>query len=150
MTVFSRVVQPPADVSDTYTYSVRSEGSKEREVLSVHFKGSMRAVDKNLIIIDHILQFPENGTGLGPSLKALTDNRLSSIITANFPLKLEEGYVLAIKAVDSKGDRACFELYKDGIVVIAAHFKNAFSAADQDLATIDGIWQISDTPTKIA
>jgi S-layer protein (TIGR01567 family) len=35
------------------------------------------------------------------------------------------------------------------IVIIAVHFKNAFRGADTDLATIDGIWQISDTPTSI-
>ena len=30
------------------------------------------------------------------------------------------------------------------IVIVAVHFKNAFRGADTDLATIDGIWQISD------
>ena len=35
------------------------------------------------------------------------------------------------------------------IVIIAVHFKNAFRGADTDLATVDGIWQISDTPTSI-
>jgi len=35
------------------------------------------------------------------------------------------------------------------IVIIAVHFKNAFRGADQDLATVDGIWQISDTYTEI-
>ena len=35
------------------------------------------------------------------------------------------------------------------IVVIAVHFKNAFRGADQDLATVDGIWQISDTYTDV-
>ncbi len=35
------------------------------------------------------------------------------------------------------------------IVVIAVHFKNAFRGADQDLATVDGIWQISDTVTDV-
>ncbi len=35
------------------------------------------------------------------------------------------------------------------IVVIAVHFKNAFRGADQDLATVDGIWQISDTITDV-
>ena len=29
------------------------------------------------------------------------------------------------------------------------HFKNAFRGADQNLATIDGVWQISDTPTEV-
>jgi len=36
------------------------------------------------------------------------------------------------------------------VVLVAAHFKNAFRGADQDLATIDGIWQLSDTPTDVA
>ncbi|KUK94946.1 MAG: S-layer-related duplication domain protein [Methanothrix harundinacea] len=35
------------------------------------------------------------------------------------------------------------------IVVIAVHFKNAFRGAGADLATIDGIWQISDTYTDV-
>jgi len=35
------------------------------------------------------------------------------------------------------------------LVVIAAHFKNAFRGADQNLATIDGVWQISDVPTEV-
>ena len=35
------------------------------------------------------------------------------------------------------------------IVIIAVHFKNAFRGADTDLATVDGIWQISDTITEI-
>ncbi|MCK9567087.1 MAG: hypothetical protein M0Q43_13700, partial [Methanothrix sp.] len=35
------------------------------------------------------------------------------------------------------------------LVTIAAHFKNAFRGADQNLATIDGIWQISDVPMEV-
>ncbi len=35
------------------------------------------------------------------------------------------------------------------IVTIAVHFKNAFRGADADLATVDGIWQISDAPINI-
>jgi len=35
------------------------------------------------------------------------------------------------------------------LVIIAAHFKNALRHADQNLATIDGIWQISDTPIEV-
>ncbi len=35
------------------------------------------------------------------------------------------------------------------IVIIAAHFKNAFRGADQNLATVDGIWQVSDTPASV-
>lgn len=35
------------------------------------------------------------------------------------------------------------------LVLIAVHFKNAFKGAIQDLATIDGVWQISDTPIDV-
>ncbi|HOU70471.1 MAG TPA: S-layer protein domain-containing protein [Methanothrix sp.] len=36
------------------------------------------------------------------------------------------------------------------VVIIAAHFKNAFRGADQDLATIDGQWQLSDIPADLS
>ena len=36
------------------------------------------------------------------------------------------------------------------VVIVAVHFKNAFRGADQDLATVDGFWQLSDTPTEVA
>ena len=36
------------------------------------------------------------------------------------------------------------------VVIIAAHFKNAFRGADQDLATVDGLWQLSDTATDVS
>jgi S-layer protein (TIGR01567 family) len=35
------------------------------------------------------------------------------------------------------------------LVTIGVHFKNAFRGADQNLANVDGIWQISDTPLEI-
>lgn len=35
------------------------------------------------------------------------------------------------------------------IVIIAVHFKNAFSDYEHSLATIDGVWQISETPLNI-
>ncbi|OPY53517.1 MAG: hypothetical protein A4E49_01353 [Methanosaeta sp. PtaU1.Bin112] len=35
------------------------------------------------------------------------------------------------------------------VVLIAVHFKNAFRGADQNLATVDGIWQISKSPISV-
>ncbi|MCX6679626.1 MAG: S-layer protein domain-containing protein [Methanothrix sp.] len=35
------------------------------------------------------------------------------------------------------------------LVTVAAHFKNAFRGADQNLATVDGLWQVSDAPTEV-
>jgi len=114
--------------------------------------------------------------------KVLVDDDTEQTITSASPLKLEEGYQLAIKSVDVKGNKAYLELKKNGqvvddkviqpsipnakmsdktyyykvdlgdtkeIVQIAVHFKNAFVGADTSIATIDGIFQISDTLTPI-
>ena len=104
-------------------------------------------------------------------------------VTSGTPLKLEEGYELAIKSIDIDGNKVFLELSKDGSVVdskvvspskdgateadkvyyyknpvvgeqkklvtVAVHFKNAFRGADQNLASIDGIWQISDVPNEV-
>jgi S-layer protein (TIGR01567 family) len=37
----------------------------------------------------------------------------------------------------------------EDLVTIAVHFKNAFTSADKDMSTVDGIFQISDTPTPV-
>ncbi len=108
----------------------------------------------------------------------LMDNDDEMTVTSGTPLKLEEGYELAIKSIDIDGNKVYLELNKDGVmidskviqpstdnalmadktyyykkdvadskdlVIIAVHFKNAFRGADQNLATVDGAWQISDT-----
>jgi S-layer protein (TIGR01567 family) len=115
--------------------------------------------------------------------KILIDNDDEMTVTSGTPLKLKEGYELAIKSIDIDGNKVYLELTKDGSVVdskvispskdgatmadktyyyknpqvgeqsklvtIAVHFKNAFRGADQNLATIDGTWQISDVPTDV-
>ena len=115
--------------------------------------------------------------------KILMDNKDEKTVTSGTPLKLGEGYELAIKSIDIDGNKVYVELSKDGSVVdskvispsktdatdldktyyyknpvvgeqkklvtIAVHFKNAFRGADQNLASIDGIWQISDAPTEV-
>jgi|WetSurMetagenome_2_1015567.scaffolds.fasta_scaffold00690_8 S-layer protein (TIGR01567 family) len=92
---------------------------------------------------------------------------------------LEEGYALLIKGVDVDGKKVHVALRKDNsdldekvivldedmgtylfrapigsgdrnkIVTIAVHFKNAYHATEADMATVDGIWQISDRPLSI-
>jgi len=37
----------------------------------------------------------------------------------------------------------------NNVVLIAVHFKNAFRGSDQNLATIDGLWQLSDEPISV-
>jgi hypothetical protein len=113
--------------------------------------------------------------------KVLMDSADKTIINSENPLKLEEGYELAIKSIDVNGNDIYLELTKDGtvvdqtiiapsadnaniadktycykkglrkskdIVTIAVHFKSAFRGTEQSLATVDGIWQISDTPME--
>jgi S-layer protein (TIGR01567 family) len=115
--------------------------------------------------------------------KILMDKKDEMTVTSGTPLKLEEGYELAIKAIDIDGNKVYLELSKDGqvvdskvvspskdnanqldktyyyknpkvgeqtkLVTIGVHFKNAFRGADTNLASIDGIWQISATPTEV-
>jgi hypothetical protein len=104
--------------------------------------------------------------------KILIDDHGSMTITSTDPLKLEDGYVLAIKSIDIDGNKAYLELTKDGAVVdskvvtvnkgapipdhsdyyyrkdgveiIRVHFENIFRGANQNLATVDRIWQVSD------
>lgn len=110
----------------------------------------------------------------------LIDRNAETTVTARQPLKLEEGYVLAIKYIDSNG--MLVELTKNGaavdskvlmpskvgaimadktylyrmdedeqkgLAIIAVHFKNAVVIQNQTVATVDGLWQISDTPTLV-
>jgi S-layer protein (TIGR01567 family) len=112
----------------------------------------------------------------------LIDDDTEMTVTSGTPLKLKEGYELAIKSIDIDGNKVYLELSKEGtavdsrvispskdgatmadktyfyktdvgdqkdLVIIAVHFKNAFRGVDQNLATVDGIWQLSDTSTEI-
>src|SRR5512136_2561074 len=71
----------------------------------------------------------------------------------------KDGQVVSSKVISPSKDGATmadktFTYKKDvgeqkELVIIAVHFKNAFRGADQDLATIDGTWQISETATEV-
>ena len=115
--------------------------------------------------------------------QVLVDDDSEMTVTSGTPLKLQQGYELAIKSIDIDGNKVYLELSKNGAVVdsmvispskdgateadktyyyknpavgeqkklvtIGVHFKNAFRGADSNLATVDGEWQISDTPTEV-
>ncbi len=113
----------------------------------------------------------------GSIRKILVDTATPATVTSTSPLSLKEGYQLALNAVDPQGGKVYLELSKNGqvvdakvvqpsnpsakmadrtyyyhgssgLVTIAVHFKNAF-AASGSVATVDGIFQISDTPILI-
>ena len=72
----------------------------------------------------------------------------------------KDGAVVDSKVISPSADNADMKdktyYYKKDVgdskdvVIVAAHFKNAFRGADQDLATVDGLWQLSDTATDVS
>jgi S-layer protein (TIGR01567 family) len=72
----------------------------------------------------------------------------------------KDGSVISSKVISPSKDGATMAdktyYYKKDIgdtkeiVIVAAHFKNAFRGADQNLATVDGIFQVSDTASDVA
>ena len=163
----------PKTVDDTYIYSkdmdTLFDTTKPVETIKVHFKNIFRGADSNLATVDRIRQVSDSD----PS-RVMFENSRKTIITSGTPLKLEEGYELAIKSIDIDGNKVYVELTKNGNVidsavvtppqvvddtyiyskdtdsgesvnVIEVHFKNAFRGADVNLVTIDRIRQISDS-----
>ena len=114
--------------------------------------------------------------------KVLMDTDAQITISSEAPLRLEEGYQLAISSADVKGNKVQLNLSKNGteidtkiiqpsidnadmsdqtyyyksnigdtedIVQLAVHFKNAFAGSNSSIATVDGIFQISDAPVLL-
>lgn len=110
---------------------------------------------------------------INDSVSLIDNERQSEIIFSvsdEKPLKLNDGYELVVKSVDIDGNKAYMELYKDGKVIdskviipaneangsfiysrpgtsqtIKVHFKNVFRGADRNLATVDRVWQTSES-----
>ncbi|MBN1323485.1 MAG: hypothetical protein JW986_05725 [Methanotrichaceae archaeon] len=110
----------------------------------------------------------------GQLFKVLRDRSEEVTFTSSEPLDLDEGYRLSITGIDVDGSKVTLKLSKNGadileeIVdvsrqetsnfcykgvvgtsIIAVHFKNAFHGAEAEIATIDGLFQASDTPIGI-
>jgi S-layer protein (TIGR01567 family) len=72
----------------------------------------------------------------------------------------KDGEVIDSKVISPSADNADMAdktyFYKadvgdsSDVVLVAVHFKNAFRGADTNLATVDGVWQLSDTPVDVA
>ncbi|MDD4652145.1 MAG: S-layer protein domain-containing protein [Methanothrix sp.] len=165
----SAMIIPPQDVSDTYIYSKYQDSVGPVEVIKVHFKNSFRGTDQDLAAVDQIWQVSDRNYS-----QMIINSSLNRSITSGTPLKLADGYELAIKSTDIDGNKVYVELSKnetvidlaqimptnaeadtytytnylnntDGVETIKVHFKNAFRGVDQNLATLDRVWQLSDT-----
>ena len=165
-------ILPAASViNDSNTFIYRSKdinGKYKFEIIKVHFKNLFRGADQDIGVVDRIWQVSDTDSN-----QVLVNDSDNVIITSGTPLTLEEGYELAIKSIDISGNKADLELSKNGEAIysvvitppqttdslytystdigsvedakiIEVHFKNAVRGADQDIATVDRIWQASD------
>ena len=172
--VDSAVIITIPKVDDIYTFTKDIGRAKDTEVIKVHFKNAFRGADQNLATLDRVWQLSDTN-----SSHVIINDSHEVTITSGTPIKLEEGYELAIKSIDIDGNKVYVELTKNGEVVdsaviitsqnvddiytftkdighakdvevIKVHFKNAFRGADQNLATVDQIWQASDSdPSRV-
>lgn len=111
--------------------------------------------------------------------EVLRDDDSETTLTQANPLKLDQDYEIYLKSAGEDGASAYIELMKGGetvdtkkitlktgprsgtyrygkdvsgvknLTILQIHIKNAFADADQDIATLDGIWQISESPLDI-
>ena len=162
----SRIIVPANQVDDEFVYSRPGTSNEIRAKL----KNSFRSAYQNLATIVGIWQNSEDNPD-----RILINKSQLIILSSKESIKLEEGYELFIKSMDIEGDKICLELDKDGKLVheeviippndvddifhysragtsheILIHFKNVLRTPDQDLVTIDRIWQNSkDNPDRI-
>ena len=117
--------------------------------------------------------------GDGQLRKVLIDSDDSSTISTGSVLPLEEGYELRIKQADINGNKVYLALAKDGdevdskvvtpsssdykgstylykvdiegedVPIIAVHVQSVFRGTEADLATVDGVFQVSDAATSV-
>lgn len=151
----------PANVADG-NFSYSRPGMSQ--TIMVHVKNTFRGIDRNPITIDRIWQTSDKD-----SSHILMNSNHSQVIDPNMPLRLEEGYELAVRSPDIDGNKVYLNLYKDGQsvdsqVIIAAnevddtffyfkpetgqriliHFRNVFRGVDHNLVTIDSVFQTSE------
>ena len=82
-----------------------------------YFAGYVENVDnaeKNLLFKEST---DENSLSSEQLQKILIDDDTEKTVTSGTPIKMEEGYELAIKSIDIDGNKVYLELSKDGSVV---------------------------------
>lgn len=162
----SRIIVPANQVDDEFVYSRPGTSHEIRAKL----KNSFRSAYQNLATIVGIWQNSEDNPD-----RILINKSQLIILSSKESIKLEEGYELFIRSMDIEGDKIYLVLDKDGKLVheeviippndvddifqysragtsheILIHFKNVLRTPDQDLVTIDRIWQNSkDNPDRI-
>jgi len=158
--VDSKVIIPANEANGNFSYS--RPGTSQ--TIMVHVKNTFRGSDRSPVTIDRIWQTSETNCS-----QILLNSNHSQVIDTEMPLKLEEGYELAVRSTDIDGNKVYLDLYKDGLVVdsqviiaanevddtltyfkpgtgqiILIHFRNAFRGVDHNLVTVDRVLQTSE------
>ncbi len=120
-----------------------------------------------------------SGINEGQLRKVLLDSDDSQTIASGSVLSLQEGYELRIKQVDLNGNKVYMALARDGkeidskvvtpssdpktsnymykvdmgsekdVPMITAHIQSVFQSTESSLATVDAIFQVSDSPESV-
>ena len=114
----------------------------------------------------------------GQLRQVLIDSDDSQTLASGSALTLEEGYELQIKQIDIDGEKVYLGLSKDGeeidskvvspegslksstyeykveisgedVPIIMAHIESVFASTENDLVTVDGLFQLSDTYASV-
>jgi len=109
--VDSAVIVCPYVVDDTYIYP-KNLSTHDSELIKVHFRNFFGGIDWNLATVDHILQVSDSDSSC-----VLQNNHTEITIWSGNPLKLEDGYDLAILSIDLNGNKAHVELSRNGMIV---------------------------------
>jgi tetratricopeptide (TPR) repeat protein len=96
----------------TYTFIKDIGRAEDVELIKVHFKNAFRGADQNVATVDRIWQVSDTN-----SSQVIINDSNEKTITSGTPLKLEEGYELAIKSIDIDGNKVFMELSKNGEVI---------------------------------
>jgi S-layer protein (TIGR01567 family) len=126
---------------------------------------------------NEVIDNPRSLINEGQLRKVLIDSDTENTLTSGSVMPLEEGYELRIKEVDINGNKIYLSLAKNGeeidskvvspdnpksatyqykidvagqkTPIIMAHISNVFASTESNLATIDGLFQISDTYASV-
>jgi hypothetical protein len=159
---------PSSMLDDSYIYKTDIGSVEEVEMIKVRFTNVLRGADQNFVIVDRIFQVSDTN-----SSQIIINSSDRVTLTSDSPLRLGEGYELAVVATDINGNMAYVRLFRNGDLIdsrvivppqkindtyiysthmgsandvekIRIHFLNAFRGADLNLATVDRIWQTSE------
>ena len=170
------IIRPILSKEGNEIYSYAPYEGDDRETIRLLFKSSFLGEEDNLASIERIWQSSQsqpnrvlqNSTDevIIEGTKPMALEEGYSIILRAVDVKGDQAYIELFKdgnKVDSavvssrkasEADRT-FTYSKDvgeveDLLLIAVHIKNAFRGADMNLGTVDGQWQISETPILVS